>query len=171
MLAAATALLVGAAGTAAAQVQATQTLTFTVSEVAEIAASGSPSLTTPTTATAGSNPTSVTDNSASLALTANTLSGETRKVTVALDADMPAGVTLTLQAGNPTAGGAGVSGGTAAAPVTLTSSDQDLITGIEGVTDPSVPLTYVLSNTTAARVTGAQTRTVTFTLTAGAGGG
>src|SRR5665647_1614874 len=75
----------------AAQAQtATQTVTFAVNAINQIAFSGAPSLTI-TTAVAGSAPTSVTDVSASWAVTTNQ-SGA--KITASIATAMPAGLTL-----------------------------------------------------------------------------
>lgn len=152
--AAALALMTFVAGTAGAQ---TQTVTFAVNAVNQIAVTGSPSLTI-TTAVAGSNPTSVSDaTTAKWAVTTNTTGA---KVTASLDLDMPTGLTLSA---NLTAPSVGTSAGAQA----LSSSAVDVVTGMTKVTGSNLGITYTLDATTAAGVVGTSTRTVTYTVISG----
>ncbi|HEU0014879.1 MAG TPA: hypothetical protein VFQ45_14425 [Longimicrobium sp.] len=148
-------LLAATAGRADAQ-QATQTVSYEVQAISEIAFTGSPSLVV-SAATAGSAPTAVTAN-ASYAVTTNETN---RKITAAIDTNMPTGVTLSVNLAAPT-------GGSSAGAVTLGTTAQDVVTGITQVNQGGLSVTYSLSATAAAGVVASGTRTVTYTITAGA---
>src|SRR5881394_4241006 len=89
------ALMISAAGAASAQT-ATQTITFQIDAINQIAFSGSPSLVI-NTATAGSNPTDATA-AASWAVTTNQ-SGA--KITASIGSNMAAGLTLSSSLSAP----------------------------------------------------------------------
>lgn len=148
------ALLAGAASAASAQ--ATQTVTFQVDAINQIAFSGSPSLVV-NTATAGSAPTAATAG-ATWAVTTNQ-SGA--KITAAINSNMDAGLTLSV---NLTAPSVGTSAGAQA----LSTTAVDLVTGITKVAESGIAVAYSLSATTAAGVVSSQSRTVTYTITGGA---
>ena len=80
-----------------------------------------------------------------------------KKLVGRLNTPMPAHVTLTLQAAAPI-------GAIASGPVTLTASDQDLVTGIGAIVQSGLALTFTLSATVQAGVVTADSRTVTLTL-------
>ncbi|HEU4628107.1 MAG TPA: hypothetical protein VFS08_00070 [Gemmatimonadaceae bacterium] len=151
----AAALVLATAGTAAAQT-GTQDVGYEVQAINQIALTGSPSLAI-TAATAGSAPTTVTAN-ATYAITTNETS---RKITAQIESDMPSGVTLSVTLAAPT-------GATSAGAVTLGSTAQDVVTGISTLNESGLSVTYTLSATAAAGVVPAGTRTVTYTITAGA---
>jgi hypothetical protein len=97
-----------------------------------------------------------------------------RKVTVKTSATIP-GVSIKVTAGADAGAGAGTKGTVVAGGVTLTTSDQDLITGVGSCwtdtgTSKGHQLTYALSLTSAATygslVAGTTTVTVTYTLSA-----
>jgi len=153
--AAALALTLAVAGTAGAQ--ATQTVTFAVNAVNQIAVTGSPSLTI-TTAVAGSAPTSVSDaTTAKWSVTTNQTGA---KVTASIDLDMPAGLTLSANLVAPSVG-------TSAGAKALSSTEVDVVTGMTKVVGSNLGITYSLDATTAAGVVGTSTRTVTYTVTGG----
>ena len=81
----------------------------------------------------------------------------TKKLVGRLNAAMPAHVALKVQVGAP-------SGATSTGPVTLTASNQNLVTGIGIVTQSGLPITFTLAATVQAAVVTAGSRTVTFTL-------
>lgn len=81
----------------------------------------------------------------------------TKKLVGRLNAAMPAHVALNLQVVAP-------SGASSTGPVTLTASNQDLVTGIGLVNQSGLPITFTLSATVQAGVVTAGTRTVTLTL-------
>lgn len=137
---------------------ATQSVTFAVSAINELSTSGNPGTMTVSTATAGSAPNAVSDASTSYAITTNE---STRKITAAIDLAMPAGVTLTTTLAAPT-------GATSAGAVTLGTVAADAVTGITKLNESGKTITYSLSATSAAGVVTSTSRTVTYTITAGA---
>lgn len=135
---------------------ATQTVTFQVNAINQISVSGAPSLTI-TTASAGSAPTSATDNVSTWSVTTNQ---STAKITGSLSAAMPTGLTLSANLAAP-------SGATSAGLTALGASAVDLVTGITKLNASGLGLTYQLDATTAAGVVASSTRTVTYTITGG----
>ena len=154
-LAAAVALVVVAAPLAHAQT-ATQTVTFTVNAINQIAFLGAPSLTI-TTAVAGSAPTSVTDATASWAVTTNQTGA---KITASIASNMPAGLTLSSSLAAPT-------GGASAGFLSLSTVAVDLVTGITKLAQGSLGVSYKLDATAAAGVVASTSRVVTYTITGG----
>ena len=129
------------------------TVTVQVQVINELGISGGNVTLTINTATAGSNPTDAQDNTTSdLLWTSNESS---KKVTVATDLAAP-NFTLKTLAQN-------VTGGTAAAEITLSTTVSDFVTGI-GSTTGNCDLQYTAS-TTAASGTGTDSHTITYTLT------
>jgi hypothetical protein len=145
-------LLVGVTSLAAAQAQ--QTVTFEVQAINEIAVSGDPAPLVITAATAGQQPASVSDNSTTYSITTNE-SG--KSIQAALDAAMPPGLTLTIQLAAPT-------GASSVGPVDLTTTAQNLVTGVSTVAESGLGITYTLSATLSAGAVPQQTRTVTLTI-------
>lgn len=135
---------------------ATQTVSYEVTAINEISVTGSPSLVI-NDATAGSGLTSATA-SGTYAVTTNQTN---RKITAQLDTSMPAGVTLSVALAAPT-------GGTSAGVVSLSTTAQDVVTGVSSVNESGLSIGYTLSATVAAGVVPAGNRTVTYTITAGA---
>ena len=141
----------------AAQAQtATQTVTFAVNAINQISFAGAPSLTI-TTATAGSAPTSVTDATASWAVTTNQT---TAQITASIPTAMPAGLTLSANLAAP-------AGGTSASFQSLGTVAVDVVTGITKLAQGSLGVTYKLDATPAAGVVTSATRIVTYTITGG----
>lgn len=134
---------------------ATTTATFEVDAINEIALAGTPPVLTVNAAVAGAAPTAVTSALQTYAVTTN----QTAKISAALDSDMPGGVTLTLTMAAPT-------GATSVNAVALTAASQDLVTGITGLNESGLSLTYGLSATAAAGVVASSSKTVTYTITA-----
>ena len=142
---------------AAAQAQtATQTVTFAVNAVNQIAFTGTPSLTI-TTAVAGSAPTSVTDATSSWAVTTNQTGA---KITASIPTVMPTGLTLSANLVAPT-------GATSAGYQALSTTGVDLVTVITKLAQGSLGVTYKLDATAAAGVVASATRLVTYTITGG----
>lgn len=150
------ALLVVSTPGAWAGSQTTQDVSFEVQAINQIAFTGSPSLVI-STAPAGSAPTSATAN-ATYAITTNETD---RKITAQIDSDMPAGTGLAVSLAAP-------SGAASAGAVSLSTTAQDAVTGISTINASGLNVTYTLSATAAAGVVPAGTRTVTYTITAGA---
>jgi hypothetical protein len=149
------AFLAGSSAVAAAQTTATQTVTFQVDAINQIAFSGSPSLVI-STATAGSAPTAVTAG-ATWAVTTNQTGA---KITASINSAMPAGLTLSANLAAP-------AGGTSAGAQNLGTTSVDVVTGITKVAQGAMSVTYSLSATAAAGVVSSTTRTVTYTITGG----
>jgi len=154
VLAFAAGLLVFGAGAVMAGSTSSHTVTVTVSAINEVAVVGGNLTLTINTATAGQNPDDATDNTTcDLNWTTNEAS---KKITVQTDLAVQK-FTLKVVAQN-------VTGGTAAAQVTLTNSATDFVTGISK-TVGTCDLAYTAS-ATAAQGTGSDLHTVTYTLTA-----
>jgi len=151
---AAMALLAGATSAASAQT-ATQVVTFQVAAINQISFSGSPSLVV-NTATAGNDPTSASDASATWAVTTNQTNA---KITASINSAMPAGLTLNVSLGAPA--------GTTAIGNSLSTTAVDLVTGITKLAQSGLTVTYSLDATPAAGVVASTTRTVTYTITGG----
>jgi len=154
-VAAAFALVVVAAPLAQAQT-ATQTVTFAVNAINQIAFVGAPSLTI-TTAAAGSAPTSVTDATSSWAVTTNQTGA---KITASIPSAMPAGLTLSANLATP-------AGGASAGYLALSATAVDLVTGITKLAQGALGVSYKLDATPAAGVVASATRVVTYTITGG----
>jgi hypothetical protein len=149
------ALVAFAAASAQAQT-ANQTVTFAVNAVNQIAFAGSPSLTI-TTAVAGSAPTSVTDATASWAVTTNQSNA---KITASIPTAMGTGLTLSSSLAAP-------AGATSAGFQALGTVAVDLVTVITKLAQGSLGVTYKLDATAAAGVVGSGSRVVTYTITGG----
>lgn len=135
---------------------ATQTITFEVDAINQIAVTGTPSLLI-NAATPGSAPTSVTSSGNTWAVTTNQ-SGA--KITASIASAMPTGVTLSANLSAP--GGAASAGLKA-----LGTTSVDMVTGITKVNASGLSLTYQLDATAAAGVVTSATRVVTYTITGG----
>ena len=148
------AFLAGATSAAAGQT-ATQVVTFQVDAINQISFAGSPSLVV-NTATAGSNPTSVTA-AATWAVTTNQTGA---KITASIGSAMPAGLTLSVNLTAPT-------GAASAGAQSLSTTSVDLVTGITKTAQSPLAVSYSLAATAAAGVVSSTTRTVTYTITGG----
>lgn len=120
-----------------------------------LSVSGSPPALVVSTAVAGAQPVAVTD--ASTTYTTSALFLATKKITGQLNANMPAGVTLTIALVAP-------SGATSNGTVTLDNTPRDLVVNISNLIPATNPITYVLSATVSAGVIPSSSRTVTLTL-------
>jgi hypothetical protein len=155
-MALAVAISFAAAFPAEAQFTASQAITFSISAINQIAFVGAPTLTV-TTAAAGAAPSSVTNATATWAVTTNQSNA---KITARIPTIMPAGVTLSSSLAAPT-------GATSAGFKPLTTVNVDLVTGITKVAQGALAVTYRIDATAAAGVVTAQARTVTYTITGG----
>ena len=135
---------------------ATQVVRFEVNAINQIGVSGNPSPMVINSATAGSAPASVVSSGTSYAVTTNEAN---KKITVAVDQPLPAGVTLEISLAAP-------SGASSANYVQLGTAASDVVTGISSTTASSLPISYRLSATPAVQMS-AQARTVTFTIVSG----
>lgn len=141
------------ASQALAGTTATTTATYEVTAINEISLSGTAPSLTVNSAVAGSAPTAATA-SQTYAVTTN----QTAKISAAIDSAMPAGLALTASMAAPT-------GATSNNAVALTATSQDLVTGITGLNETGLQLTYGLSATAAAGVVASASKTVTYTIT------
>jgi len=137
---------------------ATQDVTFEVQAINEISLSAPTASLTISAANAGSAPTSVVSSGLTYSITTNE---SNRKIVAEIDAAMPSGVTLAVVLAAP-------SGGTSAGSVSLSATAQNAVTGISTLNASGLSLTYTLSATSAAGVVASDTRTVTYTIVAGA---
>jgi len=149
-------LAMGVTANASAQT-ATQSVSFEVQAINEISVAGSPSLVI-STAVAGSAPTSVTYALATYAITTNE---SNRKISAQIDADMPTGLTLSIEFAAP-------AGAASTGPQDLSTGSVDLVTGVSLLNATGLAVNYGLSATSAAGVVPSSNRTVTFTVAAGA---
>jgi hypothetical protein len=147
--------VLAAVNTASAQT-ATQTVTFQVNAINQIAVTGTPSLTI-TAAAAGSAPTSVTSTGNTWSVTTNQ---STASITASIPTVMPAGLTLSA---NLTAPAGATSTGLTALGVTAVN----VVTGITKLNSAGLALSYQLDATAAAGVVASATRVVTYTITGG----
>jgi hypothetical protein len=145
-------LIFGCFGLASASNIASHNVTVHVDAINEAAVTGGDITLTINTATAGSQPNNATNATCHLNWTTNEPG---KKITVETDQAAP---TFTLKV-TATA----VSGGTAAAQVTVSNSAQDFVTAI-GTTVGTCTLSYQAS-ATAAEGTGEDVHAVTYTLT------
>ena len=81
----------------------------------------------------------------------------TKKLLGRLSSAMPSNTTFAVQLAAPI-------GATSSGPVTLTASDQNLVTGIGVVSDSGLSMTFTLSATVNAALVSAGTRTFMLTL-------
>jgi hypothetical protein len=147
-------LMAGMATAAGAQ---TQTVNFEVKAINQFSITSTPVTLTITSATAGSDPTPVTDNSSVWAVTTNQTNA---KISASIPTDMPTGVTLGVQLAAP-------AGATSTAKDLASGAAQDLVTGLTKVKGNALTVTYTLSATAAAGVITADSRVVTYTMTPG----
>jgi hypothetical protein len=149
------AVALSAVRTASAQT-ATQTVTFQVTAINQVAVTGTPSLVI-NTATAGSAPTSATSSGNTWSVTTNQTGAS---ITASIPTAMPAGLTLSA---NLTAPAGATSTGLTALGVTAVN----VVTGITKLSAPGLALVYQLDATPAAGVVVSSTRVVTYTITGG----
>jgi hypothetical protein len=134
----------------------TQIVTIVVSDINEIAVSSGSLTLTINSATAGSAPDGDTDATTSYSITTN---GSSKKITAALGVAYATGISLALTLGAPT-------GATSAGAKTLTTTAQDMVTGITKLAESGVSISYTASATAAAVSNGAgEAQTVTLTVT------
>lgn len=149
-------LLVLAAAASAAAQTTTQTVTWQIDAVNQVAVTGSPTLDI-LAAVAGNAPTSVTSAGNTWAVTTNQ---STAKITASIGSAMPAGVTLSATLGAP-------AGAASAGLVALGTVVVDMVTGITKLNASGLALSYQLDATSAAGVITSTTRVVTYTITGG----
>jgi hypothetical protein len=135
---------------------ATQTVTFQVTAINQIAVAGSPSLVI-NAAAAGSAPTAVTASGNTWSVTTNQ-SGAS--ITASIPTAMPAGLTLSANLTAP-------AGATSTGLTALGTTAVNVVTGITKLNAAALALSYQLDATAAAGVVSSSTRVVTYTITGG----
>jgi len=135
----------------------TQTVTYEVQAINEITVSGNPGALVISTATAGSQPTTATDATTSYSVTTN---GTNKKITGSIDTAMPANTSLLVTLTAPT-------GGSSAGQVALSTTAQDLVTGISTLAESGLTISYEFTADAAAGVVASSTKTVTLTVADG----
>lgn len=141
-------------GSLAASNVATQTITFSVDPISEIAVSGDPPAFNISQASAGDNPTDIADNSTFYAVTTN---GSSEKVVACLNSTMPTGTMLCIMVTAP-------NGATSTGTVDLDTSNQNIVTGISQVAQSNLIISYIFEASAAAGIIPLTSRIVTFTL-------
>ncbi|HXD22470.1 MAG TPA: hypothetical protein VN613_03860 [Gemmatimonadaceae bacterium] len=144
-----------AVNTASAQ-SATQTVTFQVTAINQVAVTGTPSLVI-NAAAAGSAPTSVTSSGNTWSVTTNQTGAS---ITASIPTAMPAGVTLSANLTAP-------AGATSTGLTALGTTAVNVVTGITKLNASGLALSYQLDATAAAGVVTSSTRVVTYTITGG----
>jgi len=134
-----------------------QTVTYQVSSIDEISVNGNPGALVVNTAVPGSQPTAATDASTSYSITTNNSS---RKITGNIDSAMPDETALKVSLAAPT-------GGSSAGQVTLSTTAQDMVTGISTLAESGQSISYEFSATLAAGIISSSQRTVTLTIADG----
>jgi hypothetical protein len=135
---------------------ALQTLSFAINAINQIGFTGAPSLTI-SAAAAGSAPTSVTNATATWAVTTNQTGA---KITASIPTVMPAGLTLSVNLTAP-------AGATSAGYKSLGTVSIDAVTGVTKVAQAALGVLYKLDATPVAGVIASATRVVTYTITGG----
>ncbi len=119
--------------------------------------SGSPSTFVVISAVAGSNPTSPPNNTSTSYTIVNVLGGGA-SIVASLNTAMPTGITLKVQLATP-------GSGTSAGLVTMTTTNQNLLTGIGIIAlSGGNQITYNFTATAQATPVATGTRTLTYTL-------
>lgn len=122
----------------------------------EIFVSGNPGTLVINTAFAGSEPLPVTDASTTYSID---IFDSNMKITGSIDTAMPAKTSLKVTLTAPT-------GATSLGQITLTTTNQDLITGLqENMVESGLGISYEFSATVAAGIVSSGSKTVTFTVT------
>lgn len=138
-----------------------QTVTVTLSEISELAASGNPGTLTFATPAAGFLPADQSDSSTTMAWTSNVAAAQTRKITGSLDV-LFSGVDLYGTLAAP-----GAAGGTSAGELKFTAAATayDFVTAIGNSNSVGNTITFRASLAAMAAPFGPTAQTVTWTLT------
>jgi hypothetical protein len=122
----------------------------------QLSVSGSPAAMKITSATAGLPPNDALNTATTYSVKGK--ANKSYKITVALNANMPAGMTLTIDLVPP-------AGAVDDGVVTLSTTAREVVGNITNTTTFTGQITYDLAATPAAGVVTSQSRIVTFTLT------
>jgi hypothetical protein len=133
----------------------TITVNYEVTAINEINIDDASVTLTVSTATAGSNPDQANDT-ATYDITTN-CAADAKKITAAINTDMPSGLTLRVNMTAPT-------GGTSAGAVALSSTAANAVTAIDAVAESNISMTFTLDATAAAGVVSSASKTCTLTI-------
>lgn len=130
------------------------TVTYSIENFSSISLSGNPWTCNMTTAVAGQQPTPDSDSSTTYNITTNS-SGAA--ITAALAAALPSGVTLGINLQAPP-------GATSLGNVILSTTPQNVVTGIANGANTGLQITYTMSATTSAAIVSNATIDINYTL-------
>jgi predicted transcriptional regulator len=133
----------------------TITVNYEVTAINEVSIDEASVTLTVSTATAGSQPDQAEDT-AHYDITTNCATNA-KKLTAAINTDMPSGLTLRCYVSAPT-------GGSTAGAVILSSTVVDTVTGIDAVAETNNWISFTLDATPAAGVVSSASKTCTLTL-------
>jgi hypothetical protein len=147
------------AGTAFGGNTDTITINYEVQAINELNIDGASVTLTVTGAstTAGAQPTSAAANT-TYDITTNVSNPAHKKLTAAIDSDMPAGLTLTLDVTAP-------STGTGAGSTTISHTAADVVTAISAVAESDIAMSFGMSANVSAGTVSTASKTLTLTLT------
>lgn len=154
----AAAMLLGVTRAASAQT-ATQTVTFSVTDVNTVSVSGNPAA---MSVGAGGSASTATDATTTYGVATN--STVAKKITGHISAAMPTGTTLKVGLQDPDGAGAAVALTAPTLTGTTTLAAHDLVTGIVTLDTNLKTVTYTLAATASAVAGASQSRVVTFTI-------
>ena len=138
-----------------AAMSGTISVSLTIDPINEINIAGTALNLTVNAAVAGAQPTQVSQ-STTYSISTN-CAANTKKLTAAINSSMPSGLTLGLNVAAPT-------GAVSAGNTTITNVAADVVTGIDGVAESGIAMTFYLDATVAAGVVSAASKTLTLTL-------
>ncbi|HUR20890.1 MAG TPA: hypothetical protein VMZ90_08800 [Vicinamibacterales bacterium] len=145
-------------GTASAQTNDTAVVTYEVESITQLGLTGAASVKI-VAGTAGQGLPSVTDSTGVTYDITNNAGADSKKLIGKINTSMPANTVLSVNVTAP-------SGALSADFVALTTSDQDLVTGIDNVNESGVAISFKLEATVAAGVIASATKTFTMTIVA-----
>ena len=146
-------------GTASAQpTQDTAVVTYEVESITQLGLAGAASVTI-VAGTAGQGLPSVIDSTGVTYDITNNAGADSKKLIGKINTSMPANTVLSVNVTAP-------SGALSADFVALTTSDQDLVTGIDNVNEAGVAISFKLEATVAAGIVASATKTFTMTVVA-----
>ncbi len=152
----AVAFVLGVSAVVLAAASDTITVNYEVQAINEINIDDADVTLTVSAATAGAQPTQASD-SATYDITTN-CAADAKKLTAKIDTAMAAGLTLQIDVTAPT-------DGTSPGATTMTATAADVVTAIDPVAQAGIAIGFTLDATVAAGVVGADTKTLTLTLT------
>lgn len=133
----------------------TITVNYAVSAINELNIDDASVSLTVSAATAGANPDQASAG-ATYDITTNCAT-DAKKITAAINTDMPSGLTLKVNMTAPT-------GGTSAGAVTLSSTAANAVTAVDAIAQANISMTFTLDATAAAGVVASASKTCTLTI-------